>query len=337
MNTEQEFAHKQEIVETRVGCVGSSDAKMLMQIENLGEVPQSAYHRMAVVKGITPSIDNVHSSAVEYGNIIEAKIYEFLSHGDKRYLSNPLWVSSQYSRANVKCIAHPDIVFIDHYFRIINVYEVKTSRHSTNELKREYRAQIFLQNLIAKELALSMGKGWKVRMNLVHYDTTGLDLSQENEFDINRMTISRVLCQSGLFDLGRAMDIVDKFLETFTDNKAGEVIEAKYLPEEVMHKFSLVADMLREIDERQKKVEEFKERLFDFLTQKNIVKVQCDEFSFTRVAPSTTTSFNASKWFEDYAATIDEEEARSIREKYTQKKERKGYVLIKVSNNKSNH
>lgn len=325
--------HKQEIVETRVGCVGSSDAKMLMAIDMLGYVPTSAYHRLAVVKGIAPACDNVHSAAVEFGNVIEAEIFRFVSAGDSRYVSNPLWVSDRYSRRNVKCIAHPDIVIFDEQEHVINVYEVKTSKHTTTELKREYRAQIFQQCLIAKEIASKKGKQWKVRMHLVHYNTKGLDLSVHNEFDINRLSISRVVCQSGTFNLNHAMDIINAFLDDFKGEETKEVIDAQYLPVEVMQQFTKIANTLREIKAREEMVEAFKAKLYDFLSQQNIVKVKCDEFSFTLVPPSESASFDAKKWFDNFAKNLSEDEVNEIRRQYTVKKQRKGYVLIKVSTN----
>ncbi len=327
-----EFAHKKEIVATRVGCVGSSDAKMLMQIDTLGQVPQSAKNRMAVIKGIVEPTE-ISSQAIEYGNIIEAEIFKFVSFGNDKYISNPRWESERYSRKNVKCIAHPDIVFVDDKEKVIHVYEVKTSRHTAQELKREYRAQLFYQSLVAKEIAEKFGKKWRVEMNLVHYETDGLDLSVHNEFDANRLVIYKVVCRSGLFNLGRAMDIVNEFLEGFEGEKGGDVIDAQYLPADALKQFQHISTMLREIKSREQQVEEFKSRLYDFLKEKGITKIKCDEFSFTLVQPSKQASFDAKGWWEDYASTIDEGEADAIRDKYTRTKEKKGYVLIKVSNN----
>ena len=39
--------YKEEIANTRKGCLGSSDGKTLAQIATLGIVPKSAYKRMA--------------------------------------------------------------------------------------------------------------------------------------------------------------------------------------------------------------------------------------------------------------------------------------------------
>ena len=49
--------YKQEIAATRVGCLGSSDGKLLAQVDSLGKVPKSAYKRLAVVNGLIPQVE----------------------------------------------------------------------------------------------------------------------------------------------------------------------------------------------------------------------------------------------------------------------------------------
>ena len=44
--------YKQEIINSRKGCLGGSDANLLYQVAANGYVPKSAYKRLAVVKGI---------------------------------------------------------------------------------------------------------------------------------------------------------------------------------------------------------------------------------------------------------------------------------------------
>ena len=46
------YDYKQEIIDTRKGCLGSSDGRILSQISTLGYVPKSAYKRMAVLKSL---------------------------------------------------------------------------------------------------------------------------------------------------------------------------------------------------------------------------------------------------------------------------------------------
>lgn len=334
------FEYKEDIVSTRKGCVGSSDAAMLMQVSNLSFVPKSAYGRMAICKGLAENEDNLHTSAVEYGNETEMAIYEHLKTAipDAPYESNPRWESVRYSRKNVKCIAHPDIVLIDKVKKIINVYEVKTSKLTTEEVRRKYKPQLYFQSLLAKEKAAMMGSGWSVRMFLVHYCTSGLDIESgiNQPFDPNRLSVNRVICHSGIFDLGKAMDIVDAFLENMTADtvQVGEVVEAEYLPEPVKERFVEIAATLREIKERERKVEDFKKKLYDFLVSHGVKKVSCRDFSFTVVEPTTITSFDAKGWWEEFSSKLSSEEADEIIKAHTKKVNKKGYITISVNENK---
>lgn len=330
------FEYKKEIVESRTGCLGSSDARMLSQIAKLGSVPKSAYDRMAVVKGYTEKQDDLNTAAVRYGNEIEMAIFNHLTATDKRYQSNPMWVSEKYSRPNVKCIAHPDIVLDDEENKVLTVYEVKTSKKTIEELKVEYRAQIYLQLLLAKEIVEKRSRAWRVRMFLVHYDTTGLDLDEHNEFDPKRLSIHRVLAHSNCFDLVAAMDIVNTFLETFTtqDAKKGEIVDVEYLPTEVQQRFTAMASIFREIKERERKIDEFKEKLYQFLTKRGIAKVKCDDFSFAVVLPTRSIQFDAKAFWEDYA-NEHPDEVDEILAKYKKEVNKKGYVQIRVAEDKS--
>ena len=102
--------YKNEIANTRKGCLGGSDGKMLAQIAALGYVPKSAYKRLAVCNGLIEQEEIPRTAAIVAGDKIEMAIYDHLTKKDPRYESNPLWVSEKYSTKNVKLIAHPDIV-----------------------------------------------------------------------------------------------------------------------------------------------------------------------------------------------------------------------------------
>lgn len=331
----QDYSYKADIVATRKGCVGSSDARMLMQIAAQGSVPKSFYRRASVIKGFEEPDDSLHTQAVEFGNAMEMAIFSLLQagNGNAKYESNPLWVSERYSRPNVKCIAHPDIVFEDAEHKVINVYEVKTSRHTFAELRKEYNAQLVYQSLVAKEYAEKLGR-WKVRMHLVHYNTEGLDLNEYNEFDPERLTVNKVVCHNNSFNLGKAMDILDDFLSRMTQEMTEtDIVDAEYLPQDVRKQFDAITAMVREIKERETKIELFKERLYGFLSERGITKVKCSEFSFTVVAPSESVQFDARAFWEKYSEGLTAEEYEKLFDEYKKTIKKKGYVKVSLSNN----
>lgn len=321
--------YKQEIIESRTGALGSSDGKLLQTVATLGYVPASAKKRLAIVKGLIANEQIPYTAAVKAGDDIEMAIFEHLAHNDDRYQSNPLLVSSKYSRPNVKLIDHPDIFLVDEEKKTIFIYEVKTTKRSVEETRADYKSQLYIHSLQAKELACSKGRGWKVKIALVHYDTNGLDLEQGVKFDPARMTIKNVVFTSAAFDIVKAMDIVDAYLATLEEYYPDGEVSYEYLPANVQEQFDAIATALAEIKEREQKVNDFKEKLYAFLVEKNIKAIRSDAFTITRVDPSETKSFDYKRFLDDYSALHPTKYKRLVA-KYEKKTGKKGYVSIKI-------
>lgn len=326
--------YKQDVANTRKGCLGSSDGKMLAQIAALGYVPKSALKRLAVCKGLVEQEEIPRTAAIVAGDKIEMAIYDHLTKKDPRYESNPLWVSDKYSTKNVKLIAHPDIVLKDDARKTLYVYEVKTTKYNINDTRQTYKAQLFIENLLAHEIIAKLGSGWSVKLFLVHYSTEGLELNDGVEFDPTRITLKEVrFTSSALFDIKKAMSLVDEYLETMTEYYDGDEVDADLLPVAVKSQFDDVAAMLVEIKEREMKVDEFKRRLYDFMLEHDIKSIKNDLFSITRVDPSESKTFDAKKYLDD-EAKAHPRKVKKLVAKYTKTTKRKGYVNIKVKEDK---
>ena len=322
--------YKKDVANTRKGCLGGSDGKMLAQIAALGYVPKSAFKRLAVCKGLIEQEDIPRTAAIVAGDKIEMAIYDHLTKKDPRYESNPLWVSEKYSTKNVKLIAHPDIVLKDEARKTLFVYEVKTTKYNINDTRTTYKSQLFIENTLAHEIISKLGSGWSVKLFLVHYSTEGLDLNDGVEFDPTRMTLKEVSFRSSaLFDIKSSMELVDTFLETFTEYYDGDDVDADMLPVAVKSQFDDVADMLVEIKERETKIDEFKKRLYDFMLEHDIKSIKNEYFSIVAVAPSESKSFDTKRYMEDLIKQYPRK-SKKIIEKYTKTQKRKGYCQIKV-------
>ena len=326
--------YKQDIISTRKGYVGSSDAKMLAKIAEFGSVPKSAYERLAIVKGLIEATQIPYTDAVRFGDEMEQAIFEHLHAIDERYESNPKWVSKKYSRENVKCLTHPDIVLKDEGKKVLYIYEVKTSKFNYMQVRDAYKEQLYHHFALGQEVAQELGKGWKVRVCLAHYCTNGLDLSQPQVFDASRLTVKPVR-QLEKYDIAKAMDIVNDFLQDFNEYYSGDEIEAAYLPEPVKMQFDIIAKVLVEIKEREQKVDEFKKRLYDFMLEKEIKNIKSDLYTISLVDATESKSFDYKRYIEDYKAEHPRMASKLIK-KYTKTSQRKGYVLIKVKEQESN-
>lgn len=319
--------YKDEIRSTRVGCLGGSDGRMLQQISECGYVPDSAKKRLAICRGLIENDDSYRSRAMEWGDTIEQAIFSAISSGDEQYESNPLWKSDRYSKPMCALICHPDFVKYDEDSRTIFAYECKCTKFTIEETLRAYRAQLFIEYSLGHEIAKKRGRNWKVRLFLVHYSTA--DMGDTLDFDAERMTLREVKFRGKPLDIGKAMSIVDEYLANLEYYSDGDVVEAYNLPTEVYDEFASVSNILREIKQREKQVEEFKERLYNFLTEKGITKVRCDTFSFSVVAPTTQTTFDTKKFMEDYEREHPRA-AKKLRERYKRTSNKKGYVKITV-------
>lgn len=328
--------YKEDVAKSRVGCLGSSDGKMLAQVCTLGYVPKSAYKRLAVCKGLIEQEDIPRTAAVKAGDDMEMLIYKHLLANDPRYESNPRWESVKYSTANVKLISHPDLVLKDDARKTLFIYEVKTTKYNFDETRQTYKAQLFIHSVIGREIAESLGKDWTIKVFLVHYDTNGLDLENEElVIDETRLTVKEVRLSRDFFDVRKAIGIIDTFLETFTEYYEGDEIDADLLPANVKSQFEDIAAALKEIEERKVTVEAFKKRLFDFMMKNNIKSIKNDLFSITRVDATEQKSFDGKKYLEDIAREHPRK-AKKIATAYTKTTNRSGYVNIKVKDAKDN-
>ena len=311
--------YKQDILNTRVGCIGSSDAGILMRTAKDGKVPSGAARRLAVCKGLIPVVDSYKSAAMLRGDEVEQLIYQQLSSVDDGVESNPLWVSERYSRKNVKLISHPDIVSVS--ATAVTVYEIKTSKFSVDDLIETYKPQLFIHWLLAHELYPDK----IVNVNLVDYSTDGED---ETVYDPSRI-VSKPVDMHMLFDVDKVMDIIDAYLENLNSYEEEEEKDVSELPVKMRDDIDQLSRLIVEIKEREDSVAAFKERLYMEMEKANIKSVRNEWVSITRVDPTESVSFDGKRYL-DSLKKEDPHLADEIETKFSKTTKRKGYALIKI-------
>ena len=324
--------YKNEISESRKGSLGGSDGNLLSQVASLGYIPKSAYKRLAVMKGLIEN-DNITTRVMLFGDFIEQEIYKSLAETNDGWQSNPLWVSGKYSKNGVRLICHADFVFYDEKNKILKVYECKATKFDVRQTRNNYENQLFIEWTLAKEIVKARGEGWKVQMFLCHYDTNGVDVDQEFQFDPSRLSIHKLRMQDNLFDIDKAMTLISEFAVTFDYYTEDEEIEAEYLPEKVKKEFDDITSILVEIKEREAKVDDFKRRLCEFMETNGIKSIKNDSWGITYVAATESVSFDSKKFLADYA-TKHPKLAKKLRKDYEKRTARGSYVTIKVKTNK---
>lgn len=325
----EEKDYKIDINNTRKGCLGGSDANILAQIANLGYVPRSAYKRMAVVNGLMEN-ENVTTRVMLYGDFIEQSIYKNLAAENAYWQSNPLWISEKYSKGKVKLITHPDFVLYDEENKVLKIYECKATRFTPKQTKETYRNQMFIEWLIGNEIVKARGKDWKVQLFLCHYDTSDVNIEDEFSFDPSKLSIHPMRISATTFDIAKAMEITEDFLEDFNEYYGdGEEVDSEYMPEKVKKEFDIITSVLAEIKERKAKVDEFKKRLCEFMQEKGIKSIKNDAWNITLVAATESVSFDSKKFLADYTAKHPKK-AKKLKKDYEKRMANGAYVTIKL-------
>lgn len=324
--------YKNGIIKSRKGCLGGSDAAMLKQIADLGNVPKSAYKRLAVVKGLIDQ-ENITTRVMAYGDFIEQSIYESLSSVNPNYQSNPLWVSGKYSRKDLKLICHPDFVLYDEKKKVLNVYECKATRFTPTQTRSTYECQLYIEWTLAKEIVAARGKDWKVNIFLCHYNTDGVDIDSDFVYDPERLTVHKLRMKDGLFDIVKSMDIASNFLQTFDYYSEGDEIDAEYLPEKVKAEFDAISVVLSEIKERERTIDAFKARMTDFMQEKGIKSIKSEEWSITLVNATESVQFDSKKFLADFSSKHPKK-AKKLRKDYEKRVAKGAYVKISLNKNK---
>ena len=322
--------YKDDIIQTRTGNVGSSDSKMLQQIAELGQVPTSAKKRLAIVKGFCEN-PNITTPAMRLGDYVEQMTFESLHSQDERWESNKLLKSEKYSRKNCGCITHIDYWLQDDEKKVITIGEQKATVRNYQQAYDEYKFQIYHHYLLTKEYANKIG--YRVNVLFCVYDTNGVE--EGHEYEPSRLTVKQLRMlekHSKSYHLAEAMDIIDNFLETFTEYYEDEV-DGNLLPEKVKTEFDQVTTFLTEIKEREKKIEDFKKKLTEFMVLKGIKGIKTDAWAITLVNESESVSVDYKAIFANEIEAKKPRVANKLKKQYKKVTKKKAYCMIKVRDN----
>ena len=317
----EEFKYKEEIISSRVGFLGGSDGNLLSNVAKSEKIPDSAKERLAICKGLYSKDTDFKTEAMGIGDELENKIFEMLQSQDERWKSNERIESKKYKRNNVGLLVHIDFMLKDEAKKTITFVECKATKKDIKETRYTYANQLYIENILGKEYTQSLGKGWKFCLKLCHYDTNGYD----GILNLDKLSITNVRFCSGQFDVAKAMNIVDSYLETLTEYYRDD-IDANYLPSKIQEQIETVSNYLSQIDDMNIKVDEFKKKMYDFMLEKNIKSIKNDLFSITLVNETETISFDSKKF---------ESEHKILYRKYLKKGKRNGYATFKLKKNKN--
>lgn len=323
-----EANYKQEIISSRVGGLGSSDAAMVLQVGKAGDInASSAQMRIAVMQGIIEKPDFPKTRAMQLGDDIEMKLYDDYKNIFHSAVSNPLYVSKSMSeKLGFNILNHIDIEVLvedEEGNKTLVWFECKASKLDTADVLHSYSPQLAWHWMLLREKANEIGAD--AQLFLVHYPTNGmfnadsyaLQNSQQVEIEESEVKADVDILKEGLKVIGNA-------LPTF-EYKQPEEIAAYNLPTEMQEAFIILKKKIELQKQMEKEIADFKESMSENMeklyNERGIKSIKCEAFSVTYVAPSESVGFDQAK--------LKKEQPGIFAQYNTKVTKRKGYVTIK--------
>lgn len=304
--------HKQEIINTRVGGLGSSDAKMVVAIGERGSLNYADKERIAVMLGLAEK-RQISTPSIELGNVIEDAVFYTLQqeYGDA-ITSNPRYtmeLNLDYRVSNhidFEISTPTELIWIEH----------KSTIHGIDQALEDYKYQLAWHAMLGQDKA--QGEGKTFRLMLSHYDTNDFD----NTFEARKFKIVAVAPNQHYIDkIAKGLIVINDALPTFTWEKNEGILHASSLPAEINDKCEMIASHLRKIKELTEQVDTFKQRMCELMVANNVKSIVTDAFSITLVEQSVSTTFDKSKFAKEHPDMVAQ---------YEKKQTRKPYVTIKI-------
>ena len=275
------MTHKAEIIQSRLGGFGGSDAKMFLKVGRKGieSLSETDKKRIAVALGQIPYQETFTSKAMEAGNEFE----ESLKNSYYRKLeSNPRIVSRRKYK-NFIIFAHPDFV---NDLRVgskagLYIKEAKYTIADINQTAKDYEAQLQWYYMLDTEVrGVELVKG-----------TQG-----ESFGNIEFMKITKDITM--IEYLLQGIQLIDDFCDTFIYEPKDEWSVTDLLPFE-QQDAQLMHNYLSEIKELQEKADYHKQRLLETLIENNVKSLKSDNYTLTVVPEGVTSRFDKAKLFKE--------------------------------------
>lgn len=316
------YDYKEEIISSRKGFVGGSDGNMLARIARNGCVQKADHERLAIVKGLWER-GNITTVPMRYGDYIENQVYNMLLKENPNWKNNLRYESKKYKRDNVGLLVHIDFSLQDDEMKTLRWVECKATTLDTDKTINDYYPQLWIEANLGLEMANELG--YDFEFSVIHYPVSEMPKC-DDEFTFNdALPVERhIVFPSDIFNIKKAMDIINDFLPTMTEFYRDD-IEYDYLPEPVKKEFTAIGEVMKEIKRRESEVDTFKAKMYAFLVEKDIKSIKCPDFTISRVDESISIQFDSKKYKADHPR---------LYKKYTKEVKKKGYALIKLKEEK---
>lgn len=276
------MTHKTDIITSRKGGFGGSDAKMFLKVGKSGieSLSETDKMRIAVALGQIPYKETFTTKAMQAGNEFE----EALANSYYRKLESNPRIASRRKYKNFIIFAHPDFV---NDLRVgskagLYIKEAKYTIADINQTAKDYEAQLQWYYMLDTEVrSVELVKG-----------TQG-----ESFGDIEFMEIRK---DAVMIDyLLQGIQLIDDFCDTFVYEQKEEWSVEDLLPFEQTDA-QVMFQCLSEIKVLEEKVKEYRERMLNVLLENNVKSLKHDKYTLSVVGESIRLTFDKKQLLADH-------------------------------------
>jgi len=322
--------HKAEILATRVGGFGSSDAAMIIDIATIGKVMPKHYKRLAIFEGLIEP-DTFSTPAMETGNQREQEIFNYYK---EKYVSdewenNPMYTDIKNVFSNeFKCFSHIDIVQKTkaglHY-----IYEIKTSKDSIDLLKIRHDAQLKWHCILANDDSIT----------LIHYK----EKHDGSSFDSGNVVLDGIYysvdeLQLFIVKIKQGLLLIKDFLTIQKDNDYADLREhckernamitlESDLPESILKKIQRFENYMIKQKQEEKEFIQVKEIILKTMSDKHIDRWALNRLKFAYMGAGISNNFDTTKFKNDHP---------DLYRQYVKESPRKEYLKITLTGGGAN-
>ena len=301
----QKETHQNEILSTRVGGLGGSDARLVASIADKGIDNLSATNarRLATMLDLLPPVTIPATPAMAAGHLFEDYYEKCSDFGIAETYIREEYLEYQGGLTNFKAFAHAD--FTCHYDDDFDVYELKfVNGKSIDEVAQTYYWQLqWYYMLGATKVYLVHGIG-----DVDPFKVKGVQLLPIDKDEVAIETLKK-----GLQILDDA--IASGWQPTLcTEEKAEDTI--------LFDDINEMESLLRQKEEIDSKIATIKERLMEYMMISGVDKIQCPQGNLSYSKPTITRTIDSKRL---------KAEHKDIYDAYLVENERKGSVTYKFT------
>ena len=312
---------KENIISTRIGGLGSSDAAMCYNIGIRGFLTQSDNFRIAVMLGIEQPIQ-FSNSGTRIGDEIEETLFNYLKAMYPNILSNPYFKSDVLSENyRFDVFNHIDYEIEDE--TSITWFENKAVVTNIDDTISHYFYQICWHKMLLDEKAKLLNKIPYLKIS--HYDTNDFTSVEEMSIDKWNMRIIENEKISFAIDvIKKGLQIISDTIPTFVYVKQ-EILDANILPNEQVKLMNDIAIVINQIESQNNVIENFKSNMYELMKANNIKSIKHDSFTLTVVDETVSVSFDSKAFKVKHP---------DLYSQFTKSSPKKGYLKITTKNEK---